>query len=138
MKIVSYLNFDGDCAEAMRFYADLLGGEIVAMFPFRGTPAEEFVQEGCKDQIMHARVNIGDQALMGSDAPSDRAEQPQGFAVTLLVDTPAEGERIFNGLAEGGSVTMPFQPTFWSAAFGMVTDRFGTPWMLNCEQAASG
>jgi PhnB protein len=136
VKIVSYLNFDGDCEEAMRFYAGLLGGEIVAMFPFRGTPAEEFVQEECKDQIMHATLHVGDQILMASDAPSDRVEQPQGFAVTLLVDTPAEGERLFNALTEGGSVTMPYQATFWSAGFGMVTDRFGTPWMINCEQAA--
>ena len=140
MKIHAYLNFPGTCEQAMTHYAKVLGGQVVAMLPYAGSPMAEEEEcafpDGYDGKIMHACVMVGDQILMASDAPTDRFERPQGFAVSLLVDTPAEGERIFNALAEGGSVLMPYQPTFWASGFGMVTDRFGTPWMINCEQAA--
>ena len=83
---------------------------------------------------MHARLIIGDEVLMGSDAPPDRYEPMKGITVTLGVDEPADAERIFSALAEGGTVQMPIQQTFWAVRFGMLTDRFGTPWMINCEQ----
>ena len=73
---------------------------------------------------------------MGSDVPPEHYSAPQGFGVTVAVPTTAEAERIFKALAEGGRVTMPFEATFWSPGFGMVTDRFGTPWMVNCAPAA--
>jgi len=84
--------------------------------------------------VMHARLIVGDEVLMGSDAPPDRYEPMKGITVTLGVDEPADAERIFSALAEGGTVQMPIQQTFWAARFGMLTDRFGTPWMINCEQ----
>jgi len=86
-------------------------------------------------EILHARLMIGDKAVMGSDAPPERYENPQGFSVALGIDGPAEAERIFHVLAENGTVTMPIQQTFWAARFGMLVDRFGIPWMVNCEQA---
>jgi PhnB protein len=79
---------------------------------------------------------VGDKILMGSDAPPDRYKPMQGFSVTLGIDEPAEADRVFHALSEGGSVTMPIQETFWARRFGMLVDRFGTPWMINCEKTA--
>jgi len=88
-----------------------------------------------RDQIIHARLEFGNQAIMGCDAPRERFQPPQGFNVLLTVQEPAEAERVFVALAREGSITMPFAQTFWAYRFGMCTDRFGTPWMVNCERA---
>jgi PhnB protein len=85
---------------------------------------------------MHARLVFGDNVLMASDAPPGRFRKTQGMEVALNMKEPAEAERIFNALAEGGSIMMPLGETFWAVKFGMLTDRFGTPWMINCEKAA--
>ena len=85
---------------------------------------------------MHARLVVGDRVLMGSDVPPDHHDKPQGFSVSLGIDTPAEAERIFRALAEGGTVQMPLQETFWALRFGTLVDRFGIPWMVNCERPA--
>jgi PhnB protein len=79
-------------------------------------------------------MTVGDTVLMASDAPDGRYRKPQGFSVSLGVDAPADAERIFAELSEGGSVTMPMEETFFAARFGMLTDRFGTPWMVICEK----
>ncbi|MFZ0561430.1 MAG: VOC family protein [Terriglobales bacterium] len=79
---------------------------------------------------------VGNQVLMGSDAPPDRQQELEGFSVSINIDSPAEAERIFNASKENGTVTMPFGETFWSLRFGMLEDRFGIPWMVNCEKAA--
>ena len=104
------------------------------MFPHAGSPAEEHVPAEWRSKIMHARLVLGDQVLMASDAPPGRQDAMKGFSVSLNVDTTAEAERIYGALAENGTVTMPIQQTFWAARFGMLVDRFGTPWMINCEQ----
>ena len=85
-----------------------------------------------KKQIMHARISIGGQVLMASDAPPEHFHKPQGFSVSLTVADPAEAERKFKALCEGGSITMPFGKTFFSKGFGMGIDQFGIPWMVNC------
>ena len=82
---------------------------------------------------MHACLVTGDTMLMGGDAPPDRYSQPAGFCISLHVEDPAEAERIFNSMSEGGSVQMPLDKTFWAERFGMFTDRYGTPWMVNCS-----
>src|SRR5258708_32888479 len=87
-----------------------------------------------RNKIMHARMSIGDVALMGSDAPPDRYQKPQGVMVSVGIDAPPEAERVFQALSEGGVVTMPIQETFWAQRFAMLTDRFASPWMGNCEQ----
>jgi len=133
MQLNPYLNFDGRCAEAFAFYADLFGGTVDS-FPYAGTPAAEQMPAEWRDKIMHATLRAGDMCLMGADLPPGMFTKSQGMSVSLQVDGPAEGRRIFDRLAEGGSVTMPFEKTFWSAGFGMVIDRFGTPWMVNCVQ----
>jgi len=134
MQLNPYLFFDGQCEAAFKFYEQCLGGKIVAMFSHAGTPAEEQVPANWRDKIMHARMLVGDEALMGSDAPPEHYEQTKGFSVSLSIDDPAEAEHVFNALAEKGTVKMPFQRTFWAVGFGMLVDRFGIPWMINCEK----
>ena len=137
MRLNPYLFFNGNCEEAFNVYAKLLGGKIEMMMAQKGSPAEAHVGPEWSDKIMHARLSLGDQVLMASDAPPDRSDGVmKGFSVSLNVDSAAEAERIFEALAQGGTVKMPIQQTFWAIRFGMLVDRFGTPWMVNCEQPA--
>lgn len=134
MKFQPYLNFDGNCEEAFRFYEKVFGGKIEAMMTFGNSPmAGDMSPEG-QGKIMHACLMVGDAVLMASDTLAGQYQQPQGNWVSIggIADS-AEGERIFRTLAEGGQVVMPFEKTFWSPGFGMAVDRFGTPWMINCE-----
>ena len=133
MKLNAYLFFNGQCEEAFKFYEKCLGGKITALIPHAGTPAEKQVPPEWRDKVLHTCLEIGNQVLMASDAPPGRFQAPQGFSVSLNVESPAEAERIFRALAENGTVQMPLEKTFWAARFGMVVDRFGTPWMVNCE-----
>lgn len=137
MQLAPYLAFDGRCAEAFRFYEQHLGGRIEMMFSYGSSPMADQTPPEWRGKVMHARLVIGDAVLMASDAPPGRYAAPQGFHVSLAVDDPAEAERVFHALAESGSVQMPLQQTFWAARFGMAVDRFGIPWMVNCEGAAS-
>ncbi len=132
-EVNTYLLFDGNCKEAFEFYAGVLGGEIEAMIPHRGTEAEGHVPDHWHDKIMHAKLKLSGGRLMASDAPPGHFEKPQGFSVNLAIATPDEAERIFAALAEGGTETMPIDKTFWARRFGMLVDRFGIPWMINCE-----
>lgn len=136
VQIVTYLNFNGDCEEAFKFYEQCLGGEIVAMLTHEETPARDQVPAEWRDRIMHARLRIGDAELMGSDSQPGHGDTRTGFAVSVHVGDPTEADRIFEGLAEGGTVHMPIAETFWAARFGMLVDRFGTPWIINCEKAS--
>lgn len=133
MHLNPYLGFDGCCAEAFRFYESALGGTGLHILTHRGTPMEDHVPPDWLDKVLHARVTVGGVALMGSDAPPGRYRKPEGMSVSLQVEAIEEGTRLFQALAEGGTVTMPFAQTFWAKRFGMVTDRFGIPWMVNCE-----
>jgi PhnB protein len=136
MKIISHLNFDGQCEEAFKFYAQVLGGQIIAMMAFDGMPGCDEMSEADKSKIMHARLVVGDQQLMGADAMSMFPyEGVKGTAVTLAVDTAEEADRLYNGLSEGGTVGMPIQETFFANRFGMLTDRYGVPWMVINEKA---
>jgi PhnB protein len=99
------------------------------------SPMAEQVPPEWRDRIMHARLVVGDKVLMGSDAPPDHYEQPRGFSVSIGIDDPGEAERIFQAMAEKGTVRMPLQKTFWALRFGMLVDQFGIPWMVNCEGA---
>ncbi len=129
----AYLNFNGRCEEAFQFYARCLGGTIEAMIPHAGTPGAEHVPAEWHDKIMHARMSVPDGVLMGSDSPPDQYKPPSGFAIALHPKEASEAERIFAALSEQGTVQMPIQQTFWATRFGMLTDRFGIPWMVNCE-----
>jgi len=136
MRLNPYLTFKGNCAAAFKFYEGCLGGKIEMMVTHGESPMAEQTRPEWRDKIMHARLAAGDLVLMGSDAPPEMYQQPKGFSVSLSVDKPAEAERIFAALAEKGTVGMPLQQTFWAIRFGTVTDQFGIPWMVNCEQAA--
>jgi PhnB protein len=133
MEANAYLMFDGDCAEAFKFYEKVLEGKIESMFPYAGSPAAEHAPPEFGDKIMHATMSIGHTKLMGSDCPPGQFKKPEGISIALGLKDAAKGEQIFNALAENGQVTMPYQKTFWAAGFGMCVDRFGIPWMVNCE-----
>ena len=137
MKFETYLHFDGDCEQALKFYEQCFGGKIEALLPYASAPAQDQrVPAEWRNKIMHGRLAIGDAAIMGMDAPPGYFEQPKGFSVSIMLGDPAEAERLFHALEQGGTVRMPIQQTFWATRFGMLTDRFGTPWMINCTQAA--
>jgi PhnB protein len=127
----AYLFYDSNCEAAFKFYEKTLGGKIEMMLRNEEAPPEMPSPPERKHKIMHARMTIGAQVLMASDAPPDHFHKPQGFAVSLTVADPAEAERTFKALSEGGSVNMPFGKTFFSKGFGMCNDQFGIPWMVN-------
>ena len=131
---LTHLHFKGDCSEAFRFYAATLGGRIVFSMTYGEAPGAEQVPPETRAQIIHARLDFGNDALLGCDVPADRYEKPQGFNVMAHADKPGEAERLFRVLSDGGAIAMPIQETFWAYRFGMCTDRFGTPWMVNCAK----
>jgi PhnB protein len=137
MKLNPYLSFNDECEAAFKFYEQCLGGKIDSMMTYGDSPMAEQTPPEKLDKIMHVSLMVGDTVLMGSDAPPQMFEKPQGFSVSLVFDNVAEAERIFHALAENGTVQMPIQETFWAARFGMVVDRFGTPWMINCDLPAT-
>src|SRR6266568_2487843 len=128
MQLTPYLQFDGQCAAAFKFYEENLGGTVIAMIKHGESPMAAQTPHDWHDRIMHARMQIGDHLLMASDAPPEHYRHPQGFHVVLGPVQPEEAERIFAVLADGGTVQMPIQETFWAHRFGMVVDRFGIPW----------
>jgi PhnB protein len=134
VQLSPYLNFNGQCEAAFKFYEQALGAKIETMFPYAGTPATEQVPPEWHNKIMHARLRIGEEVLMGADPPPGYYEAPGGFSVSLHLKDPVQAERLFHALAENGTVRMPIQQTFWAARFGMLVDKFGIPWMINCEQ----
>lgn len=133
MKIQTYLTFNGTCRQAFEFYAKCLGAKIEMMMTHGESPVAEQTPKEWRDKIMHASLTVGDQSLMGSDQP-DSKEPIGGFSVSLSVEKPADAERLFKALSQGGTVGMEMQETFWAQRFGMLTDRFGVPWMVNCER----
>jgi PhnB protein len=135
MNLGPHLHFRGNCREAFDFYAKLMRGKVVFCMTFGESPAAGEVPAALRDQVIHARLDFGDRQLFGCDAPPERYQTPQGFNLMALVKEPAEADRLFNALSDNGSVTMPIATTFWSPRFGMCTDRFGIPWMVNCEPA---
>jgi PhnB protein len=126
----SYIFFDGNCADAMRFYHRTLGGELQKMMTYEESPDPQQCPPGSAGRIMHACLVLDGRMLMASDSPAGMHKPMGGFALALNYPTADEARRIFDQLAEGGSVMMPMARTFWTEAFGMVTDRFGTPWMV--------
>jgi len=136
MRLNPYLLFNGECEAAFRFYERTLGGKITMMMSFGDSPAADQVPADWRTKILHVTLTVGDQVLQGSDAPPDRYQKPDGFSVSVNVSNVKEAERIFKALAENGTVLMELQETFWARRFGMLVDRFGTPWMINCGQPA--
>jgi len=128
----AYLTFDGNCADAMRFYERTLGGTLEVLMTHDESPMVGQTPPGSGKRILHARLALNGRVLMASDS---MAGQPyagmKGFSLALTFPTVADAQRIFNALADGGKVSMPLQKTFWAGTFGMLVDRFGTPWMVS-------
>jgi PhnB protein len=134
-----YLTFHGDCADALAFYAECLGGKVVFSMPFAGSPADSQVPAGWKHKILHARLEARGRVLMASDCPPGQpVTGHHGFALSVPARDVEDGRRLFDALGAGGQVTMPYAPTFWSPGFGMLVDRFGVPWMVNVEAPPPG
>ena len=130
-----YLAFNGQCATAFKFYERCLGGKIVAMMTYGDMPGSEHVPADQRGRIMHARLDVGNQVLMGGDAPPDRAfDGVKGCSIAVQIKTAEEAERLFKALSENATIQMPLGETFWATRFGMLTDQFGVPWMINCEK----
>lgn len=134
MKVEPYLFFDGRCEEALTFYAEKLGAQVLFKMRNKEAPPEHARTDEYGDRIMHASFKIGETMMMASDGiPEQPVREYTGFAVSIGLDDPAKGEQMFNALAEGGKVGFPWQATFWAKGFGMVHDKFGIPWMINVE-----
>lgn len=134
MKLNPYLNFNGNCQAAFRFYEEHLGGKITVMMTHADSPSAKDVPESLRSAILHARITIGGTEVFGSDAPPDRFEQIHSSYLSLTVSSPAEAERIFAALTQDGQVFMPLQETFWASRFAILRDRFGILWMVNAER----
>jgi len=135
MQLDAYLTFNGNCADAMRFYQRTLGGKLDLMTHAQ-SPIAGQTPPGSENRIMHARLAIDGRLLMASDSMVGHPyEAMKGFSLSLIYPTVADATRVFNALADGGKVIMPLDKTFWAKAFGMLVDRFGTPWMVNGELA---
>lgn len=131
-KLDAYLFFDGKCAEAIRFYHQILGGKLQAMMTYAESPDPQHCPAGSKDRIMHACIELDDRLLMASDTPEGQPyEGMKGVSLALSYPGVSEAKRTFDALSAGGKVTMPLGQTFWADAFGMLTDRYGTSWMVS-------
>ena len=134
MRIEPYLQFNGNCAQALEYYRQHLHGTDLCLMPFRGSPGQQQVKEDWYDKIMHGSEQQGPTMLMRSDGgcSEDGARGMSGCSVCLTLDTPEEAERAFAALARDGSIQMPLAETFWAKRFGMLKDQFGVAWMVNC------
>ncbi len=135
-----YLNFEGTCEAAFNFYKSVFGGEFMYVGRYKDMPSPEHpIPDAWKDKIMHMSLPISKEVvLMGSDMSEELGYKlTVGDNISLSVSTDKEDEakRIFNGLAEGGTITMPLEKTFWAPLFGMLTDKFGINWLVSFEQS---
>jgi PhnB protein len=133
MPLNPYLWFNGQCETAFKLYEKVLGGKIESKITHGESPEADKVSADWRNKIMHATLRVGDNVLMGSDIPPQYYKKPQAFSVSFSLKDPAKAESIFKALSEKGVVEMPLQKTFWAQKFGMFTDQFGIPWMINCE-----
>ena len=132
MKLDIYINYKGNCKEAFRFYEQHLGGKITMMNTFRDMPDGANIPDERKDDILHARIEIGGAVVMGADIP--QAEPMRSAYLSLSVDSDKEAERVYALLSEGGEIFMKIEQTFFASRFAMLRDRFGTSWMLLHEK----
>src|SRR5215831_11969411 len=132
MKLNTYVNFAGKCAEAFRYYEKHLGGKIGMMMTHGQAPDQSQVKPELKDAVLHGRISIGDTELMGADIP--HAQPMRSAYLSLRVESDAEAERIYSALSDGGEVFMPIQETFFATRFAQLRDKFGINWMILRER----
>ena len=134
MKVQAYLTFGGRCEEALEFYRMTIGAEVTGLMRWKESPdAEMKGPPGYEEKIMNAAFRIGDTQLMADDGMGEKTPEFKGMTLVIEVADDAQAKRIFSALGEGGNVTMPLMKTFWTSSFGMLTDKFGVPWMVNVE-----
>ena len=132
MQLHANLAFDGRCEQAFRYYGHCLSGDITFLMRYQELPAGPGVPPDWGQKVAHATFTAQALVLHGADVPPGRYQKPQGFALQLNLSDLDEADRIFDALADGGTVQMPLAETFWALRFGMVTDQFGIPWLINC------
>ena len=140
MQVQAYLFFSGNCEEAIRFYGEALGARVDMLMRYKDSPEPPppgMVPPGFDDKVMHAAIRIGESVVMLSDDCTGQARFG-GFSLSVAAADAAEAARLFAALSDGGDIQMPLGPTFWSPAFGMLTDRFGVGWMVNVADGAAG
>jgi PhnB protein len=130
MQVQPYLFLEGRCEEALEFYRQAAGAEVLTLMRFKDSPDPAMVMPGAEDKILHAMFRVGESTLLASDGRCHGAATFQGFALSLTVPDETEAERRFAALSAGGQVVMPLMKTFFSPSFGMITDRFGVSWMV--------
>lgn len=132
MRVNPYLNFAGNCREAFATYQKIFGGELT-LITHEDMPMEG-LSDDWKDKILHAHLEVDGHVIMGSDRPPEYYAPPTSMYVSLQFDEADEADRVYNALSEGGSIEMPIGETPWAYRFGMFTDRFGIPWIVNCNK----
>ena len=132
MRMNTYVNFRGKCAEAFRYYEKHLGAKVGMMMTHGQLPDQSRVSPERKDAVLHARILIGETELMAADIPN--AEPMRSAYLTLRMDSNTEAERIFGALSDGGRVLMPMEETFFAFRFGQLQDQFGINWMILHER----
>jgi PhnB protein len=126
-----YIAFKGNCRQAIEFYKDALGAEVLFAQTYGESPMADM---GAADHIMHCTIKVGDSTVMMCDDPRpDAAGSDGNISLAIGLNDPARAHQLFDNLAKGGAVVMPLEKTFWAEAFGMVTDKFGIKWMVNCD-----
>ena len=132
---IAYLSFNGTCEEAMRFYERVLDGKLDKIVRMSAMPCPDGMPEEHLNLVAHARLLLDDNGVLyaGDMPPSMQYEGIKGVSLTLNYDTVEQAQRVFDGLSEGGNVQMAMQPAMWAKSWGMLVDRFGTPWMVNGE-----
>jgi PhnB protein len=133
MQVHPYLSFKGDCEAAFNLYARCLGGKVGELFRYAGSPMANEAPAHWGDKIMHGSVTVAGEVLMGADAVPAHYEEPKGFSMSIHLASTSDAGRIFRELAEGGKIVMPPEKTFWAERFGVLVDRFGITWSLNCD-----
>jgi PhnB protein len=135
MKAHIYLFFNGNCTEALTFYMDVLGGDDLSLMRYKDYPGGANQNPALDDKIIHGRLTFGGNTIMASDSPPEMYGTPQGFSISLTVDTPEEADSLYSKLTDSGKITMPISETPFAHRFGMFSDKFGTEWMISCEKA---
>jgi PhnB protein len=133
VQMTTYLSFRGNCEEALECYATTLGARVGPIFRYQGTPLAGQVPPDWQNKVMHCSLTIDTQTLMAGDVAPERYEEPKGFSLSLQMSDTTEAEQVFKELSKDGRIVMPLEETFWAARFGMVVDRFGIPWLINCD-----
>ena len=138
MKVQAYITFGGRCEEALEFYTKSIGAEVSGLIRWKESPEADMKgPPGWEEKVMNAAFRIGESQLMADDGMGDKTAEFKGMTLAIEVADDAEARRVFTALGEAGNVTMPLMKTFWTSSFGMLTDKFGVPWMVNVADATA-